>query len=422
MYKLKFTLKQHTPIIHFQHKHDGATLRASEVKPMLDRYIISNEGGFKHIFLKHSDWFIGQGEFPSLNYKLKINQITVPGEVKTNPNYFGNPRNLDPLKQNILGEQDLKCSIIFFEEGLKHALSKIVLMEFFLMNNFGCRKSKGSGSYTLSSIQLDDEEPICVGEEENITFFKTTLFNRNKTRIHSNYLSFTSDKIDKNKAEVFGVINYYWKKLRSGINYTYDVFDKCKGENIIQGEYQNSFLLTYLKGYTWEKRWLKEKFMNLKPVIAEPEPKFARAILGLSDKYTFLDNTKLKKTKLDNKTKIALNFNFDVQISSKEIQRIPSPITFKPIILDNQVYIFILIDEGYANWDIISKKFDFIMKTQSNIQYLNPGTQYLFTPNERIDLSDLLSKYNKSLANPFIALALKRDSNAIIATVHIKSI
>jgi hypothetical protein len=40
MYKLKFTLKQHTPLIHFQHDQAGATLRATEVKPKLDQFII----------------------------------------------------------------------------------------------------------------------------------------------------------------------------------------------------------------------------------------------------------------------------------------------------------------------------------------------------------------------------------------------
>ncbi len=40
MYKLEVTLKQHTPLIHFQHDQEGATLRASEVKPKLDRFII----------------------------------------------------------------------------------------------------------------------------------------------------------------------------------------------------------------------------------------------------------------------------------------------------------------------------------------------------------------------------------------------
>lgn len=41
MPKLTIKLKQHTPLIHFQHDQDGATLRASEVKPKLDKYIIN---------------------------------------------------------------------------------------------------------------------------------------------------------------------------------------------------------------------------------------------------------------------------------------------------------------------------------------------------------------------------------------------
>ena len=38
---LKVTLKQHTPLLHFQPNEPGATLRASEVKPKLDKYILS---------------------------------------------------------------------------------------------------------------------------------------------------------------------------------------------------------------------------------------------------------------------------------------------------------------------------------------------------------------------------------------------
>lgn len=35
-----FILRQHTPMIHFQHKQAGATLRPSELKSKLDRFII----------------------------------------------------------------------------------------------------------------------------------------------------------------------------------------------------------------------------------------------------------------------------------------------------------------------------------------------------------------------------------------------
>ncbi|MEZ4966906.1 MAG: hypothetical protein R2791_16805 [Saprospiraceae bacterium] len=38
-FKLEFTLKQHTPLIHFQHDQAGATLRATEVKARLDAFV-----------------------------------------------------------------------------------------------------------------------------------------------------------------------------------------------------------------------------------------------------------------------------------------------------------------------------------------------------------------------------------------------
>lgn len=52
MYRLKFKLEQHTPIIHFQAKDAGATLRASEVKPKLDKFILTQIG---KMFIKKSD-------------------------------------------------------------------------------------------------------------------------------------------------------------------------------------------------------------------------------------------------------------------------------------------------------------------------------------------------------------------------------
>jgi len=39
MYKIIVELKQHTPIIHFQPEQEGATLRASELKPLMNQYL-----------------------------------------------------------------------------------------------------------------------------------------------------------------------------------------------------------------------------------------------------------------------------------------------------------------------------------------------------------------------------------------------
>ena len=44
MNRLEIKLKQHTPLIHFQHDQEGATLRASEVKPKLDRFVLTRLG------------------------------------------------------------------------------------------------------------------------------------------------------------------------------------------------------------------------------------------------------------------------------------------------------------------------------------------------------------------------------------------
>lgn len=76
MKTLKIKLKQHTPLIHFQHDQEGATLRASEVKPKLDRFVLTKlgEGDFKVGIerAKKKGWLIGKGEHLSLDYKMKI--------------------------------------------------------------------------------------------------------------------------------------------------------------------------------------------------------------------------------------------------------------------------------------------------------------------------------------------------------------
>ena len=68
-YKLTFKLKQHTPIIHFQHDQYGATLRASELKPKLDKFLIEKLGGEEKLRRDHSDWFINK-EHSALDYKI----------------------------------------------------------------------------------------------------------------------------------------------------------------------------------------------------------------------------------------------------------------------------------------------------------------------------------------------------------------
>ena len=69
-FQLEFTLKQHTPLIHF-HDHEGATLRATELKPKLDKFIVEQLGGWDKV---DKNWLIGKGkaEHKALDYKVTI--------------------------------------------------------------------------------------------------------------------------------------------------------------------------------------------------------------------------------------------------------------------------------------------------------------------------------------------------------------
>ena len=62
MNQLTAILKQHTPMIHFQHNESGATLRASEVKPLLDKFILTKLGNGDiregRLYAKKNNWLI----------------------------------------------------------------------------------------------------------------------------------------------------------------------------------------------------------------------------------------------------------------------------------------------------------------------------------------------------------------------------
>lgn len=405
MEKLIFKLQQHTPLVHFQPDLKNSTLRASEVKPGLDRFIIKKNGGFKKLKEIHPDWFIRNADFPALNYKMKIIQKTDVGRIKLNPNYFG-----DKNKNLVFGEGQVECTLNLFSSSLLKIISKEVLMEFFLHNNFGCRKSKGSGSYTLSKYNNED-----ITIKENLDFLKR----KSNDSIFNEYLRFEIDDDDQkdiNKSKVFSVINYYWKRLKSGINYTYD-YNVTKS---IEGEYKPAFLKEYInnniKNYRWEKRWLKEKFMGLPSLPRDKKPKFARALLGLPSNYIFLDASSLKKYS-QSENKIAPSYSLKLNVKSKSgIDRIPSPIIFKPILEDSSCSVFLIIDKSYEKWDIIDKSFSFI---NGNVKL------DLKTPDDKLIIGELIKEYNNSIGNDsrkFEAKSFKdekRQEIVIIASIEI---
>lgn len=394
MYQLNFTLKQHTPIIHFQHDQHGATLRATEVKPKLDRFILEKLGkesdeydineDYETTYKRGKDiaeakgWLIDKDK-GALDYKMRIepnkeDRINIQSNHSNSPMYFGNQNNNSNPK-HLKIKEFTNCSIYTPSIDLLNNL-KLIIDEFFKTNNFGTRQNKGYGSF----IVVKDDEI------HEFTFTKNTF-----------YFSFKINQ-DSTYKEVLSVIDYFYKLLKSGVNYT-----KFKVSNHRQppefkcdkARYKKSLFYLYLDekfNYTWEKRWIKEKYFSLTPKTPPINPKYARALLGLATQSTFTscycDCTNDEAISLDNNVKI---FSANNELG---IERIKSPFIFKPIIDGKDVAVYILVDDMHIN--------EIYKKGKSYNKF------FVFNKKEKVELSNKkfklgevgkINKYKEELSN-----------------------
>lgn len=378
-YKLEFTLRQHTPLIHFQHDQAGATLRATEVKPKLDKYIVDQMGGWKNI---PKSWLVGNGkaEHEALNYKVRIidqnAEIVIiekdAKSVRVNDRSFdlvqffanmGNEYMNRPRYISWCGNP-FRIEIVTTEPLLKQTIENVFL-PFLAKSNFGGRQNKGYGSF-----YIDNEEPILSDVP---------------------YLEIAS----RNWNDAILVINYYYQRLKSGINYCY--FNKAKGR-ITHNEYEPSYLKIYLSsnGYSeWEKKWLKIKFLGL--ADDGKIRHFNRALLGLPYAFQFIpkksDCNPSKSSQVYPYEKIEIDVAQPQD--QRQIARIKSPITFKPVICGRTFKIFILV-EKQDQGPLLGQLFEFKQKKSNK-------KETLALPLKALDIDDLILKYNASLGRHFVA-------------------
>jgi hypothetical protein len=305
-FKLEFTLKQHTPIIHFQSEQSGATLRATELKPKLDRFLIEQVEGipFKENANGHK----------SLDYKVKI--VTNQGK-KDLPNkslYFANnPINNDEDKIKTLMNDNIKVEFFSYKTEIIDAIKKH-FDEFMFIRNFGTRQSKGFGSFLRSSI-TDDEIKKIIDKQSNKVF----LLGAYK---------------DKEYDKAFSSIDTFYKKLKMGIN----------------KPYFKSLIFRYMcsnKKVGWEKKFIKNSFPEVihgehSPLVCissdDREFNYIRAVLGLAEHNEFRPNGGKRQVKIK---------------SVNGIDRFKSPLTFK--IVNSKIYI--LHNDSYKK--ILDKEFSF---------------------------------------------------------------
>jgi len=347
MAKLQIMLKQHTPIIHFQSEQAGATLRATELKPKLDKFLIQNI--FEKKFDNYKEYLIGYSKDKTekdyinkkpLDYKVKIiSKSSSEIEIKYSP-YFGKNKFL-------LENEEILLDIFSLHSELINDILK-GLPKFFIFNNFGTRQSKGFGSYYINDrYEYKLNGQLSEYDREEIINAFDSLKYRFDVEIKKNN--------EANKyEELFKCINSYYSSLRQGRTHGKDTF--------------NPIVMKYFeeKGIQWDKDTIKEKLIG----------KRIKKVRNLDDRYLVKDLFGLSSREFWREDKVK------IIKKNREIERYKSPITFKPIYNENtnSFYVFIIVNE--INPKFLNKEFKVINAN-------NKKSKKLRTPRQ-FDMKDLL--------------------------------
>jgi len=346
-YTVSFTLKQHTPLIHFQAEQMGATIRATELKPKLDRFLLE-----KIPNLPHRNSANGHN---NLDYKVKIRALDIPKKFLYKTYIPKKDRSNKSLKEGayfgdnyaILNKQ-VEIKFFSFKPDILNAIREY-FVDFILTNNFGNRQNKGFGSFSVTQI---DNKPTNYSVDDILLQYYPKIYKAN-----------SQQPLKK-------ILNDY-QLLKSGKN----------------NPYEKSYLFQYMCNHQirWEKRMIKEYmeedfndiFKELKyehkPIECERENsnftyQYIRGLLGVAEYIEFL-----KTAPKDKKDKI----HIDITAQNRDIERFKSPITFK--VVDNTIYVLATNDIP-----IRGERFEFKIKGQKN--RLN---EYIEIPRE-FDIFDFL--------------------------------
>ena len=365
MKTLTIKLKQHTPIIHFQHDQEGATLRVSEVKPKLDRFVLTQlgngdyEAGIR--VAKEKKWLLG--DHPALNYKMRIEAKNIQkwdmkkasGKNKDGktifdiiPMFFGNMHAKNdifftPKKESLTTEPILK--LISFQEEDRGLLSYIEdnIASFFTFNNFGTRQSKGFGCFfPLNNYSVKD-----ILQNKYATFSLT----KNEFGTWDGYKT------------LFDSIDLFYKSIRSGINHNY--------------VYLKSLMYLYAdeQGSYWDKRTIRHTFGLFYPNRASDKGEISDlkydGTINIINKKARLYRDMLGLSSLQEWRKYGDTITKEnIPESNKKediIDRFKSPLLIKPLYNNGRFDIYLLpmtIPDKYKNavFEIRSKILIYLLK------------------------------------------------------------
>lgn len=330
----EYKLVQHTPLIHFQHSEPHACLRATEVKPKLDRFLIEQlEKDDRFGDGRWKKWFVGDGSQQSFDYMMRITpnseQVERTQSIERaiaraehrppnasfheiHKNYFGNMASGNNIQDTI--RETFKESL-FYKDGLTLTIRCFIpelltlidehIRGFFMMHNFGTRQRKGFGSFT---VDISTEPNAPKGFDLVGKYCPNAYYCKLDGNVNADAL-----------LDAVWVISAF---LRSGFN---------RGE----GNYVRGFVFRYFQReknpLANDKAFVKQQVLrnvyneatrgeHLHPYGNNVRYRYVRGLLGTNENSRFC------------RAPNAHTPVYDIYTHSAEgIERFPSPLLFKPI-------------------------------------------------------------------------------------------
>ncbi len=333
----EYKLVQHTPLIHFQHSEPHACLRATEVKPKLDRFLIEQlEKDDRFGDGRWKKWFVGDGSQQSFDYMMRITpnseRVDRTQSIERaiakienqdykhfheiHKNYFGNMASGNNIQDTI--RETFKESL-FYKDGLTLTIRCFIpelltfidehIRGFFMMHNFGTRQRKGFGSFT---VDINTQPNAPKGFDLVGKYCPNAYYCKLDGNVNADAL-----------LDAVWVISAF---LRSGFN---------RGE----GNYVRGFVFRYFQReknpLANDKAFVKQQVLrnvyneatrgeHLHPYGNNVRYRYVRGLLGTNENSRFCRAPR-GETREDRTV-------HNIYIHSAEgVERFPSPLLFKPI-------------------------------------------------------------------------------------------
>lgn len=420
MPSLTVTLRQHTPIIHFQSAQPGATLRATELKPKLDKFLLATG-----LITDESTWRLYKPHNTALDYQVRVAPVKAvshdpikydanreperdgKGAIKTNEykGFFGNmgKKEVSEIKKYVTSDKN-QVQVHFF--ALDASLLNVIktqLPTFLSWYNFGTRQTKGFGCF-----YIDESDPLYKGNEKPTLRYCFTLHGIKQTNIGS----------------VFEQLDFFYRSLRAGIN-----LKDRQGNDLL---YFKSLLFKYAKDgarnqwgtpFQWEKKSIKETYYNgnviaiarrrpglklstqqtVRPTsepltFSETDKKLVKDLFGLSSEESWMGYGTVTK-----EHKSADN--------AQHIDRFASPIIFKPI-WDGEVW--------HIYFGAKPNAYKFSSFEDTDMAYLGQSFSVLATGGEKVDPPLSLSMPETFDIDQYLRYVFDRNKFSIASHVEPK--